>query len=148
LIGWLLFGSPLSGFGLAVISFIIPGFILQRAIHSRRLKFERQLVDVLVLITNSVRAGYSLLQAIDVVVREMQAPASDEFRRVRREVGLGLPLSQALQNLNGRMRNDDLYLVVTAITINAQVGGNLVTMLEAVTRTIRERVRLFAEVRV
>lgn len=148
LLGWLLFQSPLSGVGLAVIAFIIPGFILQRAIHDRRLKFERQLVDVLVLLSNSVRAGYSLLQAIDVVVREMQTPACDEFRRVRREVGLGLPLSQALQNLNDRMQNDDLYLVVTAITINTQVGGNLVTMLEAVTRTIRERVRLFAEVRV
>ena len=148
LIGWVLFRSPLSGLGLAVISFIIPGFVLQRAIHSRRIKFERQLVDILVLLSNSVRAGYSLLQAIDVVVKEMQAPASDEFRRVRREVGLGLPLSQALKNLNDRMQNDDLYLVVTAITINTQVGGNLVTMLEAVTRTIRERVRLFAEVRV
>ncbi len=63
-------------------------------------------------------------------------------------MGLGLPLSQALQNLNDRMQNDDLYLVVTAVTINTQVGGNLITMLEAVTRTIRERVRLFAEVRV
>lgn len=148
LVGWLLFRSPLSGLGLAVIAYMIPGFALQRAIHSRRVKFEKQLVDILVLLSNSVRAGYSLLQAIDVVVREMQAPASDEFRRVRREVGLGLPLSQALQNLNNRMQNDDLYLVVTAITINTQVGGNLVTMLEAVTRTIRERVRLFAEVRV
>lgn len=148
LLGWLVFRSPLSGLGLAVIAYIIPGFILQRSIYDRRLKFERQLVDVLVLLSNSVRAGYSLLQAIDVVVREMHSPASDEFRRVRREVGLGLPLSQALQNLNDRMQNDDLYLVVTAIVINTQVGGNLVTMLEAVTRTIRERVRLFAEVRV
>jgi len=148
LLGWLVFRSPLSGVGLAVIAYIVPGFVLQRAIVTRRLKFERQLVDVLVLLSNSVRAGYSLLQAIDVVVREMQAPSSDEFRRVRREVGLGLPLSQALQNLNDRMQNDDLYLVVTAITINTQVGGNLVVMLEAVTRTIRERVRLFAEVRV
>jgi tight adherence protein B len=147
-VGWLVGRSPLSGLGLAIISYIIPGFVLQRAIVNRRLKFERQLVDVLVLLSNSVRAGYSLLQAIDVVVREMQAPASDEFRRVRREVGLGLPLNQALQNLNQRMQNDDLYLVVTAISINTQVGGNLVTMLEAVTRTIRERVRLFAEVRV
>lgn len=148
ILGWLIGRSPLSGVGLAVIAYIIPGFALQRAIITRRMKFERQLVDVLVLLSNSVRAGYSLLQAIDVVVREMQAPASEEFRRVRREVGLGLPLNQALQNLNQRMQNDDLYLVVTAISINTQVGGNLVTMLEAVTRTIRERVRLFAEVRV
>jgi tight adherence protein B len=148
ILGWLLGQSPISGVGLAVIAYILPGFLLQQAIHRRRSRFERQLVDILVLLSNSVRAGYSLLQAIDVVVREMSAPASEEFRRVRREVGLGLPLNQALQNLNDRMKNDDLYLVVTAISINTQVGGNLVTMLEAVTRTIRERVRLFAEVRV
>ena len=99
LLGWLVFRSPLSGVGLAVIAYIVPGFVLQRAIVTRRLKFERQLVDVLVLLSNSVRAGYSLLQAIDVVVREMQAPSSDEFRRVRREVGLGLP--RALSVVDG-----------------------------------------------
>jgi tight adherence protein B len=67
---------------------------------------------------------------------------------VRHELGLGLSLSQALNNLVARMENDDLYLVVTAININSQVGGNIVTMLEAVTSTIRDRMRLFAEVRV
>jgi tight adherence protein B len=63
-------------------------------------------------------------------------------------VGLGLPLSQALSNLSERMQNDDLDLVVTAININAQVGGNLTTMLAAVTETIRDRVRLLSEIRV
>ena len=63
------------------------------------------------------------------------------------EIGLGVPLSQALNNLSNRMQNADLYLVITAININYQVGGNLVTMLEAVTKTIRERVRLFGEIR-
>jgi tight adherence protein B len=98
--------------------------------------------------TGAVRAGYSLPQAIEVVSKELKAPVSEEFRRVRHEIGLGLSLSQALTNLVARMENDDLYLVVTAININSQVGGNIVTMLEAVTETIRERVRLFAEVRV
>jgi tight adherence protein B len=101
-----------------------------------------------VLLTGAVRAGYSLPQAIEVVSKELKAPASEEFRRVRHEIGLGLSLSQALTNLVARMENDDLYLAVTAININSQVGGNIVTMLEAVTDTIRERVRLFAEVRV
>jgi tight adherence protein B len=110
--------------------------------------FSRQLVDVLVLMTGAVRAGYSLPQAIEVVSKELKAPASEEFRRVRHEIGLGLSLSQALTNLVARMENDDLYLAVTAININSQVGGNIVTMLEAVTETIRERVRLFAEIRV
>jgi tight adherence protein B len=146
-IGWLIFGSLLVGLGFAIIAFLIPNILLQRSTHQRRSKFERQLVDVLVLVNGAVRAGYSILQALDVVVQEMLPPASVEFKRVRREVSLGLPLNQALSNLHERMQNDDLYLVVTAVNINTQVGGNLTTMLEAVTETIRERVRLFSEVR-
>lgn len=146
-IGWLIFGSLLVGLGFAIIAFLIPNILLQRSTHQRRSKFERQLVDVLVLVNGAVRAGYSFLQALDVVVQEMLPPASVEFKRVRREVSLGLPLNQALSNLHERMQNDDLYLVVTAVNINTQVGGNLTTMLEAVTETIRERVRLFSEVR-
>ncbi len=147
LAGWLFSQSILPGVGVAIIAFVIPDMLLRRAIYNRRIKFERQLVDVLVLVKGAVRSGYSFLQALDVVIDEMRAPASDEFRRVRREVGLGLPMSQALNNLNSRMENADLYLVVTAVNINSQVGGNLSTMLEAVTTTIRERVRLFSEIR-
>jgi tight adherence protein B len=137
-----------SGLGLAVIAFFIPDLVLKRAISQRRINFGKQLIDVLVLITGAVRAGYSLPQALEAVSKEMKAPASEEFRRVRHEIGLGLSLSQALANLVTRMENDDLYLVVTAININSQVGGNIVTMLEAVTTTIRERIRLFSEIRV
>lgn len=147
LLGWLLFRSPYSGVGLAIIAFLIPDMYLRRSVHKRRKMFGRQLVDVLILVNGAVRAGYSFLQSLDIVVEEMAAPASEEFRRVRREVGLGLPMRQALESLNGRMQNDDLLLVVTAIIINSQVGGNLSTMLDAVTETIRERVRLFAEIR-
>jgi tight adherence protein B len=148
LLGSLIVGTIISGIGLAVIVFFIPDLLLKRAISQRRTNFGRQLVDVLVLMTGAVRSGYSLPQAIEVVSKELKAPVSEEFRRVRHEIGLGLSLSQALTNLVARMENDDLYLVVTAININSQVGGNIVTMLEAVTETIRERVRLFAEVRV
>jgi len=105
-------------------------------------------VDVLVLVTGAVKTGFSLLQAMEVVEREMQPPARDEFRRVHVEVGLGISLSQALDNLGARMQNQDLDLVVTAVKIHNQVGGNLSTMLEAVTETVRERDRLFREARV
>jgi tight adherence protein B len=148
LLGSLITGTIVSGIGLAVIVFFIPDLLLKRSISQRRTNFGKQLVDVLVLMTGAVRAGYSLPQAIEVVSKELKAPASEEFRRVRHEIGLGLSLSQSLTNLVARMENDDLYLVVTAININSQVGGNIVTMLEAVTETIRERIRLFAEVRV
>ncbi len=147
-IGFLITRRIESALGLAVIVYFIPDLVLRRAISQRRLNFGKQLVDILILMTGAVRAGYSLPQSIEVVSKEMKAPAADEFRRVRHEIGLGLSLTQALNNLVARMENDDLYLMVTAININSQVGGNIVTMLEAVTGTIRDRVRLFAEVRV
>jgi tight adherence protein B len=148
ILGMLVSRMVVSGIGLAVIVFFVPDLLLKRAISQRQMNFGKQLVDVLILMTGAVRAGYSLPQAIEVVSKELKPPASDEFRRVRHEIGLGLSLSQALTNLVARMENDDLYLAVTAININSQVGGNIVTMLEAVTETIRERVRLFSEVRV
>jgi len=147
-VGFLITRRIESALGLAVIVFFIPDLVLRRSISQRRLNFGKQLVDVLILMTGAVRAGYSLPQSIEVVSKEMKAPAADEFRRVRHEIGLGLSLTQSLNNLVARMENDDLYLMVTAININSQVGGNIVTMLEAVTGTIRDRVRLFAEVRV
>ena len=144
---WPLFGI-LPAVGMGMIGSIFPGYYLQKGLRTRREKFQRQLVDVLVLIGGAVRVGYSLLQSLDVVVNEMASPASDEFRRVRREVELGLSLRQGLLNLTQRMVSDDLNLIVTAININSQVGGNLTTMLTAVTDTIRERIRLLGEVRV
>ena len=99
-LGWLVSGTILVGLGIAIIAYLIPNILLQRSIHKRRGNFERQLVDVLVLVNGAVRAGYSFLQALDVVVQEMRAPASVEFKRVRREVSLGLPLNQALSNLH------------------------------------------------
>jgi tight adherence protein B len=146
--GWIIFGSILSGLALAILANLLPGIFLRRSASRRQIKFEEQLVDVLVLITGAVKTGFSLLQAMEVVEREMQPPASDEFRRVHVEVGLGIGLSQALDNLSARMQNQDLDLVVTAVKIHNQVGGNLSTMLEAVTETVRERDRLFREARV
>ena len=147
-LGWLIFGSILSGLALAILANLLPGIFLRRSASRRQIKFESQLVDVLVLVTGAVKTGFSLLQAMEVVEREMQPPAADEFRRVHVEIGLGISLSQALDNLSVRMQNQDLDLVVTAVKIHNQVGGNLSTMLEAVTETVRERDRLFREARV
>ena len=147
-LGWLIFGSPLSGLALAIVANLVPGILLKRAVSRRQVRFENQLVDVLVLIQGAVRAGFSLLQAIEVVEREMTPPASEEFHRVRIEISLGLTLGQALSNLGNRMENDDLNLIVTAVNIHNQVGGNLSVMLNAVTNTVRDRDRLFREARV
>lgn len=145
--GILISRSFVSGLGLALIAFIIPNFLLERSIRRRSSLFENQLIDVLVLINGSVRAGYSLLQSLDIVVREMPPPASEEFERVRIEVGLGMQMKHALINLTLRRKNDDLNMIVTAININTQVGGNLSQMLDAVTETVRDRIRILGEVR-
>ncbi|NIM95921.1 MAG: secretion system protein [Anaerolineales bacterium] len=148
LLGWFISGSIIPGIGMAAIAYLTPGVILRWRISRRQIQFDKQLLDVLVLINGAVRAGFSLMQAIEIVAREMKPPASDEFRRVLHEASLGVSLPHALRNLTARMRNSDLDLVVTAIEIQYKVGGNLATMLSSVSETIRERIRLFGEVRV
>ena len=147
LLGWLLPGNILGGVFLAALAIMVPPILLDRTIAKRQQKFHNQLLDVLVLIKGAVQAGYSLMQALDLAVKETQAPASEEFGRVIREVRFGLTLEAALTNLGGRMASDDLQIVVTAIIINSQVGGNLTTVLESTISTIRDRMRLFSEVR-
>lgn len=146
-IGWVIPRNIIGGIGLAMIVVFLPGIFLTRSIDVRRQKFSNQLLDALILIRGAVQSGYSLLQAMDLVKDEMPSPSAEEYGRVVREVQIGLPLPQALLNLSSRMENDDLYMVVTAIIINSQVGGNLSTMLNAVTNTIRARIFMYSEVR-
>lgn len=147
ILGTLIPRNIIGGIGLAFLFYLIPGLILDRSIQARRKKFQEQLLDVLVLVKGAVQAGYSLPQALDLAVGEVPAPASEEFARVLREVRFGFPLDQALLNLSSRMQSDDLQLVVTAIVINTQVGGNLSTVLDAAIDTIRDRIHLFGEIR-
>lgn len=148
IVGWLVARSPIPGLGLGLLVFLAPDVFLRRSRQKRQTQFENQMVDVLVMVRGAVRAGYSLLQALDVVVKEMAPPASEEFDIVQREVELGLPLRQALTNLALRMQNEDLNIVVAAININIETGGNLTEILQAVTETIRDRIRVLGEVRV
>ena len=144
---------PSLGNGVAWVLAGVVGWWLPRIWVSRRktqrLKaFNDHLADTIMLIANALRAGASFLQAIELVVRETQAPISTEFNRVIREVNLGLPFEQALTNMVRRVRSDDLELMTTAITIQHQVGGNLAEILDSIAFTIRERVRIKGEIRV
>ena len=119
-----------------------------RARRNRRLKrFDSQLPDALTMTANSLRSGYSLLQALDVVAREMPKPISAEFARIVREVGFNVPIEDSLGALLKRVESDDLDLLVTAILIQRQVGGNLAEVLDRISTTIRERMRILGEVR-
>jgi tight adherence protein B len=129
------------------IGFMLPRVWLGRRKNGRLGAFNKQLPDTIVLIANALRAGSSFLQAIELVVRESRPPISTEFSRVIREVNLGLPFEQALENMVRRVRSDDLELMATAISIQHQVGGNLAEILDSIAYTIRERIRIKGEIR-
>ncbi len=139
-------GTPIFLLIGALIGFMLPRMWLGRRKGSRLNAFNKQLPDTITLIANALRAGSSFLQAIELVVRESRPPISTEFSRVIREVNLGLPFDQALENMVRRVRSDDLELMATAITIQHQVGGNLAEILDSIAFTIRERIRIKGEI--
>lgn len=131
-----------------VIGFFIPRFYVKRQQTVRLVKFNEQLSDMLNLMVNGLRAGYSTMQALEAVSRELPAPISDEFHRVVQEMQIGIPMDKALENLLRRIPSDDLDFVVTAINVQREVGGNLSEILDTISFTIRERVRIKGEIRV
>ena len=137
--------SALAG---ALLALALPLLFLQQRRHKRIKAFHDQLIDVLSLVVGSLRGGHALLTALDLVSKELNPPASEEFARVLREIGYGLTQTEALNNLVLRMETNDLQLVVTAVNISHEVGGNLSLVLEKIAETIRERIRLQGEIRV
>src|SRR3954451_7537424 len=139
--------NPIVLTGRVARGFFLPRLWLGRRKSGRLNAFNKQLPDTITLIANALRAGSSFLQSIELVVRESRPPISTEFGRVIREVNLGLPFDQALENMVRRVRSDDLELMATAISIQHQVGGNLAEILDSIAYTIRERVRIKGEIR-
>jgi tight adherence protein B len=120
---------------------------LNRQASKRRQAFTNQLPDVLTLMVGALRAGHGVTQAIDMLVARMGKPASTEFGRVMRAISLGVPVNRALNDMADRVGGDDLYLMVTAMNVQAELGGNLAQVLETITETVRERIRIKREIR-
>jgi len=133
--------------GLAmIVGAFVPHFYVLNAQKRRLKQFDNQLGDMLNLVVNGLRAGFSTLQAMEAVSRELPRPISVEFHRVVQEMMLGLPMEEALDHLMRRINSDDLDLVVTAINVQREVGGNLAEILDVISYTIRERVRLKGQI--
>lgn len=147
-IAWLLQPIWISGVIGAIIGFFIPRFYVKRQQRVRLNKFNDQLSDMLNLMVNGLRAGYSTTQAMEAVSRELPSPISDEFRRLVQEMQIGISIEKALDNLLRRIPSDDLDFVITAINVQREVGGNLAEILDNISFTIRERVRIKGEIRV
>jgi len=131
----------------AVIGAFLPGIYLRSQKSKRLVRFNDQLPDMLNLVVNGLRAGYSTLQAMEAVSKELPSPICDEFKRVVQEMQLGIPMEKALENLLRRIPSEDLDFVVTAINVQREVGGNLAEIMDVISYTIRERVRIKGEIR-
>jgi tight adherence protein B len=129
-----------------VVGAFLPNMYVNRAKKTRLKKFDNQLGDMLNLMVNGLRAGFSTLQAMEAVSRELPSPICDEFRRVVQEMQLGLNMEETLEHLLRRINSEDLDLVVTAINVQREVGGNLAEILDTISFTIRERVRIKGEI--
>jgi tight adherence protein B len=138
--------DPFSGVIGVLLGYMLPRWYVGRRISGRLGAFNKQLADTTTLLSNSLRAGSSFLQSIEMVSRESPPPMGEEMGRVVREVNLGLALEEALANLVRRIKSDDLDLMVTAIGVQQQVGGNLAEILDTIAFTIRERVRIKGEI--
>lgn len=132
----------------AIIGFFAPRFYVKRQQAARIRRFDDQLGDMLNLMVNGLRAGYSTMQAMEAVSRELPSPISDEFHRVVQEMQIGITMEKALENLLRRIPSEDLDFVITAINVQREVGGNLSEILDTISFTIRERVRIKGEIRV
>jgi len=130
-----------------ICGFIVPFLLVRIARQKRLTKFNAQIGDALVIMSNSLRSGFSFLQAMDMVRKELPNPIAKEFGRTFQEMNLGTQTEEALQNMAGRVKSDDLDLVITAVLIQRQVGGNLAEVLDNIADTIRERVRIKGQIR-
>jgi tight adherence protein B len=120
----------------------IPKPIMSSFVDRRRMKFLAQMVDGLNLISSGLRAGLSLPQAMGMVVDELPNPIAQEFNLVLQQNRLGVSLDEALENLNTRIKRDDIQMFVTSVTILRETGGNLPETFDTIAEVLRERVRL------
>lgn len=149
LVGLITFLVTLKGamFFAGALAGILMGLaLLGLRIRRRRKKFTNQLGDMLTMVANALRAGFSFMQAFELIAREMDAPMGREVQLVVNEVNLGNTLESALDNMQRRVVSPDFELVVTAVLIQRQVGGDLASILDTISETIAERVRMRREV--
>ena len=133
----------LAALGVAMAEWAYVLFRIDR----REAAFTNQLGDCLMMVANAMRAGFSFLQAMDLISKEMEPPMSEEFKHVMRDINLGASVERALDDMDKRVNSPDFSLVVTAVLIQQQVGGDLAHILDTISETIQDRIRMRREVR-
>ena len=131
----------------AFAGIVLSGFIVKRMEIIRRAKFAGQLVEGLMLLSGSLKAGLSLLQSFETLVEEMPAPIAQEFSLVLKENRMGVPLEECLVKFKRRMQCEELDMLVTVVLVARETGGDLTTIFTNMVKTIRERNRLLGRVK-
>ncbi len=135
------------GFMIAIAVVMAEWIYVLLKVDRREAAFTNQLGDCLMMVANAMRAGFSFLQAMELISKEMEPPISDEFKHVMRDIGLGASVERALDDMDKRVSSPDFSLVVTAVLIQQQVGGDLAHILDTISATIQDRIRMRREVR-
>jgi tight adherence protein B len=141
-IGRLVLGTAFAAFG-----YFIPRFLVMYLRHRRLETIDNQLVDSLMLMSNALKAGLSLQQSLELVVREMKPPIADEFGRLVKEIHLGVLTDDALRHLRDRVPLEDMRLAVESILTLRETGGNLSETFEVIARTIVERKKVQGKIK-
>lgn len=139
---------PITILFVALLGVVIPPLMIIRAKKKRVILFEKQLGDALLLIGNCLRSGFTFQQAMVNIAKDMPDPVSREFSRTVKEIRLGNSMEEALNNMVQRLPSTDLMLMVSAVQIQRQSGGNLLDILENISITIKDRLKLKDDIRV
>jgi tight adherence protein B len=144
--GMLLFSSVAVGIILAATGYLAPVIWVKIKKSQRVREFNEQILDTLIMLANGLKAGYSFLQAMEMVSREAPAPMGKELKRVLKENSLGINLEDTLLALNDRVESEDWDLVTTVVLIQRQVGGNLAEILDKIGYVIRQRMKIKGDI--
>jgi tight adherence protein B len=140
--------GALLAIAVGVLCAFLPVLVVIRIRNQRLRRFEAQFPDAIDLLSRAIRAGHAFNTGVKMIADEMPAPVGQEFQRVFEEQNYGLPMKSALLNLLERVNLLDLKLFVVAVLIQRQSGGNLAELLSKIAHTIRERFRIFRQLKV
>ena len=141
-------GNGLTALAFLIIGFAVPPFLVNITRKKRQQTFQKQLGESLVIMSNCIKSGFTFLQAMESIANDMQPPISTEFAKVLREMRFGVNKNDALRHMVDRVKNEDLKLLVSAVLTAEQVGGNLSDILDIISNTVRDRIKIKQEIRV
>ncbi len=141
-LAWLLTERWVLGLTGAALGIVVPRVVIAQVKRAREQTFHAQLVDALLIMSSSLKAGLSMMQAFTVIAEEMPPPIAQEFGLILKQTRMGVGLEEAIGTLKRRMPSDDLMLFATAVLVSRETGGDVTHLFARLVETLRERKKL------